>query len=59
MLALAARLGLKDRGQRKTHLVGTRWRRRLLSDVQGRTALRLLEAGSLGVGCFEEGQEEG
>ena len=57
MLAVAAGLGLKDRGQRNTHLVSTRLRR-LLRDVQGRTGLCLLETGSLGVGCFEERREE-
>ena len=46
MLAVAAGLGLKDRGQRKTHLDGTRVLR-LLRDVLGTIAFRLLEAGSI------------
>lgn len=47
--------GLKDRRQRKTHLVGIRSRCLL----RGRTGLLLLEAGRLEVGCFEEEGEEG
>jgi len=56
-LAVAARLASGGSWMEGAHLIGIRWRR--LLGALGGTSRRLLEAGSLGVGCFEGGWKKG